>query len=212
MKTLKMRNIVLCLSFSFILQSSCASFEAGSALLAGRHDLIVGQPESALGYFQRAVELDPDYIMNFGVFQEGAWTYLGRANYATGRLPEARQALERALSRYQDDYLARLYLGLVLAREDDRQKGAREIESGMKGLYDWLEYITSYARFTYGQYWDPTREIRSEIESALAMISGKDIQWQKLIASGEWIGYKMENEIDLARRHETTVWGRRVGL
>jgi hypothetical protein len=30
------------------------------------------------------------------VLPEGAWTYLGRAYYATGRLPEARQALERA--------------------------------------------------------------------------------------------------------------------
>lgn len=34
------------------------------------------------------------------------------------------------------------------------------------------------------------------------MITGKDINWQELIASGEAIGKKMEEEIDLARRDE----------
>jgi len=31
------------------------------------------------------------------------------------------------------------------------------------------------------------------------MIAGKEIDWQKLISSGEWIGLKMEDEIDQAR-------------
>jgi hypothetical protein len=58
-------------------------------------------------------------------------------------------------------------------------------------------------RFSYGQYWDPKREIRSEIQSDLAMISGKGLDWQKLIASGEWVGRRVEEEIDLARRDES---------
>ena len=40
------------------------------------------------------------------------------------------------------------------------------------------------------------------IKTALDMIASKDIDWQKLIANGEWIGYKMEDEIDRARRDE----------
>ncbi len=179
---------------------SCASSQAGSDILAGRQALLINKPDVALTHFQRAAEMDPNFVMGFGVFQEGVWTYVGRANYATGKLPEARQALERALSRYQDDYLARLYLGLVVARDGDRQRGLKEIESGMRGIYDWLEHI-AYNTF-YGQFWDPRREIRSEIQRGLAMISGKDIDWQKLIASGEWVGAKMEDEIDRARRDE----------
>jgi len=35
------------------------------------------------------------------------------------------------------------------------------------------------------------------------MISGKQIDWEKLIASGEWIGRKTEEEIDIARREES---------
>jgi hypothetical protein len=34
------------------------------------------------------------------------------------------------------------------------------------------------------------------------MISGKEIDWQNLMASGEWVGKKMEEEIDIARRQE----------
>jgi tetratricopeptide (TPR) repeat protein len=180
---------------------SCASFQAAGDIQQGRQALLLNKPDAALTHLQRAVQSDPNYIMAFGgVFQEGAWTYLGRANYAVGKLPEARQALERALSRYPDDLLARLYLALVVAREGDRQRGAKEIESALRAIYDWLEYLTYNTR--YGQYWDSTREIRSEIQRDLAMISGKDIEWRNLIASGESIGKKIEEEIDIARRLE----------
>ncbi len=184
----------------YIFLSSCIGFQVAGEIQQGRMQLIFGDPKLALAQFQRAAQTDPNYIMNFGVFQEGVWTYIGRANYATGKLPAARQALERARSHYDHDYLARLYLGLVLARDGDRQRGLSEIEGGMRGLYDWLEYITYNT--SYGRFWDPGREIRSEIETNLAMISSKNIDWQKLIASGEWLGKRMEEEIDLARRDE----------
>lgn len=99
--------------------------------------------------------------------------------------------------------MAKLYLGLALARTGDRQRGLKEIESGLKGLQAWLDYVNQYAAFSYGQYWDPLREIRAEIQNSLTMISGKDIDWQKLIASGEWVGRKLEEEIDIARRQES---------
>ena len=138
--------------------------------------------------------------MRFSAFDEGVWTYIGRANYATGRLPEARQALDRALSMNRDDSLARLYLGLVLAKGDDRGGGLREIESGMKGIYDQLEHINDYTHF--GKFWDPRREIRSEIQSSLKMISGKDDDLKKLTESGEWVGITLEAEVERARRDE----------
>jgi hypothetical protein len=34
------------------------------------------------------------------------------------------------------------------------------------------------------------------------MISDKDLDWQKLIADTEWLGIRMEQESDLARRQE----------
>ena len=34
------------------------------------------------------------------------------------------------------------------------------------------------------------------------MISGKDLDWQKLTADTEWLGIRMEEESDLARRQD----------
>jgi hypothetical protein len=67
--------------------------------------------------------------------------------------------------------MARLYLGLTLARSDDSQQGLKEIEGGMRGIYDQIEYATQHHRFSYGQFWDPRREIRASIEGDLAMLS-----------------------------------------
>jgi hypothetical protein len=35
------------------------------------------------------------------------------------------------------------------------------------------------------------------------MISGKKVDWQKLSSSGEWLGPRMEDEIDRVRRQES---------
>ncbi len=162
--------------------------------------LMYGDPKVALAHFQRAGELDPNYITNFTVFQEGVWTYVGRAYYDTGKFSEARQALERARSRSDDDQLAKLYLGLVLARDGDRERGLKELQGGMRGLHDWLEHIVYNTE--YGQYWDPNREIRSEIQRNLAVATGREPDLKSLIANAEWLGKRMEDEIDLARRNE----------
>ena len=34
------------------------------------------------------------------------------------------------------------------------------------------------------------------------MISGRDLNWEQLIADGEWLGKKIEEEDDLATRFE----------
>ena len=98
--------------------------------------------------------------------------------------------------------MARLYLGLTLVRSGDRQRGLKEIAGGMIRIHDEIEYATQAFRFSYGRFWDPTREIRSSIEGDLAMLSGKDVNVQRLIADGEWLGTRVEEEINLARRDE----------
>src|SRR5215472_4825344 len=187
------------LAFVFLV-FGCASFQAAGQVQSGRRELLINNPEQALANFQQAAASSPNYVYESGLFREGIWTYVGRAQYATGKLQEARQSLEPALVAYKDDYLAKLYLGLTLARSDDLSMGLKEIDSGMKGLHDWLEYINASRPYT--AYWDPTREIRSELEKDIAMIAGKDIDWPQLITSAEWIGQKMEDEMDKVKRDE----------
>lgn len=187
--------------FALLLSAAgCTSYQAAGEIQRGRPQLLWGDPKVALAHFQRASEIDANYVMRFRAFDEGVWTYIGRANYATGQFGEARQALDRALSMNRDDSLARLYLGLVLAKGDDRSGGLREIESGMKSIHDQLEHITRYTH--YGQFWDPRREIRSEIEGSLKSISAKDVDIRKLTESGEWVGARLEAEVEKARRDE----------
>lgn len=183
--------------FLAIAFTGCTSWTVGTSVLKGRHQLLIGEPKLALTEFQRAAQLDPDYVTNFTPLEQGIWTYVGRAHYDAGNLSQARQALQKARSQHDDDFLARLYLGLTLARNGNREQGLKEIQSGIKNIYDWLEFNEQYSY--YGEFWDPSRKIRSRIEGDLAMISGKEFDWAKLIASGETIGKKMEEEIDFAR-------------
>lgn len=183
---------------ALLLLSGCVAFQVGSEIQSGRFALMYGDPKAALPHFQRASELNADYLLNFSLLDEGVWTYVGRSYYAMGKLPEARQALERARSRYDQDNLAKLYLGLVLARDGDRERGRREIEAGLKGLRDWLDYIDQYS--LDGRYWDPGRRLRGAIQRDLKMIEGRDIDWPQLIGNAEWLGNEFEHEIDFAKR------------
>ena len=190
--------------FSFCLlalaATGCTAFQVGGDIARGRMELMYGDPKVALPYFQHAAALDPNYITNFTILREGIWTYVGRANYASGNLPEARKALEQARSRYAEDDLAKIYFGLVLARDGDQQQSVREIEAGLTGLADWLDFIEFY--HPTGYYWDPGKKIRSEARRNLATIKGRDVNWKELIASVEWIGKEMELEIDRSWRDE----------
>ena len=187
----------------FVFLAGCTSLQVGGELQSGRQALLESKNEAALGYFYGAAQKDPNYVYATGSSpKQSVWSYVGRSEYLTGRLPQARQTLERALSANRQEDIGRLYLGLTLAREGDRQRGLKEIESGMRGINNFLDYINQAQRYSIGQYWDPGRDIRSAIQSDLAMISGKDLDWQRLTADTEWLGIRMEAESDLARRQE----------
>jgi tetratricopeptide (TPR) repeat protein len=181
--------------------SGCASLQVGSEVAAGRRALLTGHNETALAYFQSAAQRDPNYRWG-SAYPQGILSYVGRTEYAVGKLPQARQTLEKALNANRDEDLTRLYLGLTLVRSGDRPGGLKEIEGGMKGIHDWLDYINDAHRFSFGQFWDPANAIRSAIRGDLAMISGREFDWPRLIQSAEWIGQRMEEEGDKARRDE----------
>ena len=187
----------------FVFLAGCTSLQTGGEVQSGRQALLEGRNEVALGYFYSAAQRDPDYVYATGSSpKQGVWSYVGRSEYLTGRFPEARKNLERAIASNRPEDIARLYLGLTLGREGDRQRGLKEIESGMRGIDTFLDNISQTQRYSIGQYWDPDRDIRSAIQRDLAMISGKDLDWQKLTADTEWLGIRMEQESDLARRQE----------
>ena len=141
----------------FVFLAGCTSLRTGGEVQYGRQALLEGRNEAALGYFYSAAQMDPNYIYRTGSSPtQSVWSYVGRTEYLTGRT-QARQTLERALSSNQPEDITRLYLGLTLAREGDRQLGLKEIEGGMRGINSFLDYINQAQRYSIGQFWDPDR-------------------------------------------------------
>ncbi len=51
-----------------IVLAGCATFAVGGQFQAGRRALLVGDPETALGYFSAVAEQDPNYVSSFRIF------------------------------------------------------------------------------------------------------------------------------------------------
>jgi tetratricopeptide (TPR) repeat protein len=182
----------------------CSTMQTGGAFQSGRRALFVGDDEAALGFFQSVAESNPNFVFTTGSSpRQSIWSYVGRTEYLTDRFPQARQSLERALSGDREENIARLYLGLTLIQLGDRQRGLKEIESGMRGINSFLDHISQALRFSTGRFWDPNRDIRNAIQYNLEMISREGLDWQQLIANTERIALQMEREGDLARRQES---------
>ena len=165
----------------------------------GRQALMAGKADAALAHFQRATELDPDFLY-FSTLPQSALTYTGRALYQLGRFSEARQAFEQATLRFTDDAMARLYFGITLVHQGHRERGFQETAAGLKAIYQWLDYIE--ATLPQGIYWDSNRESRSQIEHISKQMTDHRLSDEQLIETAQWVVNRMEWEIDLARRDE----------
>jgi tetratricopeptide (TPR) repeat protein len=126
-------------------------------------------------------------------------SYLGRTQYLTGNYAQARQTLEKAVSQHRSDDVARLYLGLTLYSLGDQKAALANIQRGMEGINNWLQYLNTNFALEFGQDWDPGGTIRAGIKSDLDMISSGKINWAQLIADGEQLGIRIESEQDFYR-------------
>src|ERR1700757_180678 len=179
--------------FMTILLAGCATIRGAGDVDQGRQALLAGGYQRALGLFQEAERVDPTYIYGTEL-RAGVLSYLGRTQYLTGNYTQARQTLEKALSQHRSDNVARLYLGLTLYRLGDQKAGLTNIERGMQGIYNWLQYIDTNFRYEDGKDWDTGGTIEGSIKSNLAMISSGKIDWPQLAADGERLGIGIEQE------------------
>ena len=270
-----MKTIRLLIAVALLALSGCAGFESAGEFTRGRLALVRGDPNGALGNFQSIASAEPQFIARNGPLWETIWTYIGRAHYQSGKYPEAKDALEKALAQQKGDHMGRLYLGLTLARlpvapakstgfsvqdiifalregieservaalarergvafdlsreaegqlkkagadarlldeikkiraeaagknETQTARAAKELLAALAGLRDDLD--TFLANSLQGRFWDPGGELRKEIRNGIALLSARDQDWKKIIVNGEWLGQKLEEEIDRAREDES---------
>jgi tetratricopeptide (TPR) repeat protein len=190
------------LSFSVLL-SACAggTFQTAGEYEAGKQALYARNYQTALAYFQQAAQANPQAVYG-ATLRLGIFTYVGQTQYLTGRYAEARQTLRKELSQHPSDHVAMLYLGLTEARLGNRQAALGHIENGMKGIAAFLNYITTNFAQSFGQFWDPAGTIRASIKTDLTLIAGANTDWPQLIAAGERLGIRIEEEEDRARQQQ----------
>src|SRR5499425_215693 len=181
-----------------VLLSACATIRGGEDVDQGRQAMLAGNYQQALGLFQDAEKVNPTYVYGTEL-RAGVTSYLGRTQYLTGNYAQARQTLEKAVSQHRSDNVARLYLGLTLYRLGDQKAALMNIQRGMSGIYNWLNYMNTNFRYEFGKDWDDAGTIRGGIKSDLAMISSGKIDWPQLVANGERLGIGMEKEEDIFR-------------
>ena len=85
--------------------------------------------------------------------------------------------------------------------ETRRARGRKELTAALSGLRDWLDDFIRNA--PQGRFWDPTQEIRKQIERSLAQLSAQPTDWARVISSAEEVGYQLEEESDRASRDES---------
>ena len=197
---MKTRYSLVAFSLAVFL-SACATVEDAGQIASGRQALFTGNYPAALSYFQSAAQTNPNAVYG-ATSRLGVFTYLGQAQYLNGRYPEARQSLQKALTMHPADNVARLYLGLTQARLGDRQTGLKNIQAGMSGIANFLNYLESNFAYSFGQFWDPGGQIRASIKTNLAMSSSPNLDWSQLIAAGEKLGIRIEEEEDKARQQQ----------
>jgi len=194
-----MKTVYFLAGVSFtILLAGCATIKGSGDVTQGRQALLEGDYQRALGLFQDAERVDPTYVYGTEL-KAGVLSFLGRTQYLTGNYTQARQTLEKALSQHRSDNVARLYLGLTLYRLGDQKAGLTNIERGMRGISNWLQYMDTNFRYKYGNYWDTGGTIEGSIKSNLAMISSGKINWPQLVSDGERLGIGIEKEEDIFR-------------
>jgi tetratricopeptide (TPR) repeat protein len=175
--------------------SGCAGggFQGGSDVAQGRQAMFRGDYPTALSYFQAAAQANPDYI--FGAeLREGVFSYLGRAQYLN-----ARGTLQKAVGLHKSDNLARLYLGLTEARQGDQKSATADVDNGLKGMGELLNYIINTFQNTFGSLLvlgserQPTKGYRGQ--------PGDDRQGQLRLANADRELRKAGNKLRASRGH-----------
>jgi tetratricopeptide (TPR) repeat protein len=80
-------------------------------------------------------------------------------------------------------------------------RGSQEITVALTGLRDWLDDFIRNA--PQGKFWDPAQDIRKQLQLIMKETAARPGDWTTVIAHAEWLGFRLEEETDRARRDES---------
>jgi len=109
-------------SFTEAIQEDPKSVDAAVGL--GELSVIAGNPEDAVQWAHRVLELDPE--------NDVAYAQIGDAHRAAGRWSEARDAYLKALERFPENMPATLHLAEALTYTGDPEGAVAQIEKAVR--------------------------------------------------------------------------------
>jgi tetratricopeptide (TPR) repeat protein len=155
--------------FVLLLIAGCAGIGSDSEFLSGRRALLRGEPDNALVSFERVAQTNPGFVPDMVSPPRSIWTYVGRAHYNAGRYAEARAVFEKAVGQMNDDYIAKLYLGLTRLRTGAPRAPTKafSLQEVTFALREGVEprRVAALAR-ERGVAFDLTRETESQLQTA----------------------------------------------
>jgi len=181
-----------------LLLSACTSWKVQKDIAAGRMYLRTEQPDRALSHFEIAAKANPAYVTNFTEFPVGVWTYIGRSYYELGDLGKARAALDRSITENRNAILGHTYLGAVQINQGEIPLGLQTASTGLELLHAWFAQLD--ATNQYASYWDPSNRVRDTTTRLIKDIRAGDKDWVEVASTLDWIGWQMDQEINLSAR------------
>ena len=82
-----------------------------------------------------------------------------------------------------------------------RTQGGKQIAAALSGLLDWLQETVTHS--PQGRFWDPSQEIFKQMQLIQKQAAASPANWDTVISNAEWLGYRLEEESDRARRDES---------
>jgi tetratricopeptide (TPR) repeat protein len=164
-----MRLTRLTTAIAVLWAAACATFESQTDFSTGRRALLRGEPDNALAYFDRVARGNATFVSDSVSPRKSIWTYVGRAQYNSGRYTEAKSAFEKALSHLSEDHVARLYFGLTLLRPSAPRASANafNLQEVTYALREGVEpkRVATLAR-ERGVVFDLTKETENQLQKA----------------------------------------------
>lgn len=181
-----------------LLLPACTSWRVQKDIAAGRMYLRTEQPDRALAHFETAAKANSAYVTNFTEFPVGVWTYIGRSYYELGDLGKARAALDRSIKVHRNAILGHTYLGAVQINQGEIPLGLQTASTGLELLHTWFAQLD--ATNQYASYWDPSNRVRDTTARLIKDIRAGDKDWVEVASTLDWIGWQMDQEINLSAR------------
>ena len=76
------------------------------------------------------------------------------------------------------------------------------MESGLKGMQSFVNYIINTFSNSFGSFWDQDGSVRKSLTTNLALVASANVDWPTLISNCETLALNYEQLEDIATQNQ----------